>query len=76
MAGPLDEQHPHETQEQHESEDQEKSSYAGPYETGPLAEPIDEPIPRGTLILLGLFLLFLVFLWLLAYLAVWNRGVS
>ncbi|MBX5444421.1 hypothetical protein [Sphaerobacter sp.] len=51
-------------------------SYAGPYETGPLGEPIDEPIPRGTLILLGLFLVVLVLLWLYAYLAVFHRGVS
>ncbi|MFO7271587.1 hypothetical protein [Sphaerobacter thermophilus] len=60
--------------EQHQ--EARERSYAGPYETGPLGEPIDEPIPRGTLILLGLFLVVLVVLWLFAYLAVWNRGVA
>lgn len=57
-------------------EEPEQGSYAGPFDMGPLGEPIDEPIPRGTLILLALFLIVLVLLWLYAYLAVFNRGIS
>lgn len=62
--------------EQEINDEARKGRYAGPFDTGPLGEPIDEPIPRGTLILLGLFLAVLILLWLFAYLAVWNRGVS
>lgn len=57
-------------------DDEQHARYAGPFETGPLGEPIEDPIPRGTLLLLGLFLIFLVVLWLFAYLSVWDRGVS
>ncbi|MDI3341872.1 MAG: hypothetical protein QJR03_15210 [Sphaerobacter sp.] len=61
----------------HEPPDaEEHGPYGGPYETGPLGEPIEEPIPQGTLILLALFLIVLVILWLLAFIAIWNRGLS
>jgi hypothetical protein len=43
---------------------------------GPLGQPVSEPAPRGTFVLLLLFLLFLIASWVFVYLQVVSRGIS
>lgn len=45
-------------------------------EMGTLGQPISEPAPRGTFILLLFFLLALVASWLFVFLQIWDRGAS
>lgn len=41
---------------------------------GPLGEPISEPAPRGTFLLLFVFFVILIALWFAAYYSIWQRG--
>jgi hypothetical protein len=43
---------------------------------GPLGQPVSEPAPRGTFVLLLVFLLLLIASWVFVYLQVVSRGIS
>jgi hypothetical protein len=58
--------------DQHAPEPDE--NYHDPEEMGPLGEPASEETPKGTFILLALFLTALVVMWFLVYYQLVIRG--